>query len=129
MAFLDVFQPCPTYNNINTKEWYGGLDRPDKQPRVYRLAEAGYDGVVKNPGDPKEVADKQAQAFLRSQETEKLPLGVFYQINLPTLGDKLQKAIPTYGPTPPAKQVIVQDGGKPGMDVTAIMDEYALKSF
>jgi len=129
MAFLDVFQPCPTYNNINTKEWYSGLDRPDKQPRTYKLADAGYDGIVKDPSNAKEVADKQAQAFLRSQETEKLGLGVFYEINLPTLGDKLRKAIPAYSTTPPAKQAIVADGGRPGFDVTDIMDEYSLKNF
>ncbi|MEK0326352.1 MAG: thiamine pyrophosphate-dependent enzyme, partial [Nitrosopumilus sp.] len=25
-AFIDILQPCPTYNDINTKEWYGGED-------------------------------------------------------------------------------------------------------
>jgi 2-oxoglutarate/2-oxoacid ferredoxin oxidoreductase subunit beta len=129
MAFLDVFQPCPTYNNINTKEWYAGLDRPDKTPRVYRLAEAGYDGRVQNPNDPKEIAEKQTQAFLKAQETERLPLGIFYQVELPTLGDKLRKALPRYETTPPAKQAIVGDGGRPGLDVGDIMDEYALKNF
>src|SRR3989304_4077163 len=23
-AFIDVLQPCPTYNDINTKDWYAG---------------------------------------------------------------------------------------------------------
>src|SRR5437867_2855671 len=41
-AFLDVLQPCPTYNDLNTKEWYGGEDRKDPaggraMPRVYKL--------------------------------------------------------------------------------------------
>src|SRR2546425_4325096 len=40
-AFIDVLQPCPTYNNLNTKDWFGGEDRagPDgkKMPRVYKL--------------------------------------------------------------------------------------------
>jgi 2-oxoglutarate ferredoxin oxidoreductase subunit beta len=26
LAFLDVLQPCPTYNDINTRDWYAGKD-------------------------------------------------------------------------------------------------------
>src|SRR5437870_1859103 len=45
-AFLDVLQPCPTYNDLNTKEWYGGEDRKDSasgraMPRVYKLEDEG----------------------------------------------------------------------------------------
>src|SRR5207237_9509917 len=29
LAFIDVQQPCPTYNDINTKEWFQGLDNID----------------------------------------------------------------------------------------------------
>ena len=25
LSFIDVLQPCPTYNDINTKEWYEKL--------------------------------------------------------------------------------------------------------
>src|SRR6266566_1408659 len=28
-ALVVILQPCPTYNDINTKEWYGGEDRID----------------------------------------------------------------------------------------------------
>src|SRR5919109_4851834 len=28
-ALVDILQPCPTYNDIKTKEWYGGEDRID----------------------------------------------------------------------------------------------------
>src|SRR5205807_1529739 len=50
-AFLDVLQPCPTYNDINTKEWYGGEDRKETNsgralPRVYKLEDEGFDPVV-----------------------------------------------------------------------------------
>lgn len=130
MAFLDVFQPCPTYNNINTKEWYSGLDRPDKQPRTYKLADKGYDGVVKNPADEEEVRQKQSAAFLKSKEgPDSLPLGVFYQINLPTLGDRFKAAIGSYAETPPAKQKIMDANGRPTVDVASLLDEYALKNF
>ena len=26
LSFLDVLQPCPTYNDINTRDWYAGVD-------------------------------------------------------------------------------------------------------
>src|SRR2546422_4648030 len=28
-ALVVILQPCPTYNDINTKEWYGGGDRKE----------------------------------------------------------------------------------------------------
>ena len=51
LAFLDVLQPCPTYNDINTKEWYQGQDNVNPEngkqmTRMYKLEDAGYDGVV-----------------------------------------------------------------------------------
>jgi 2-oxoglutarate ferredoxin oxidoreductase subunit beta len=38
LAFLHVLQPCPTYNDLHTKEWFA--------PRLYRLQEEGYDPHV-----------------------------------------------------------------------------------
>lgn len=69
LALVDVLQPCPTYNDINTKEWYAGEDRLDPvtkkpMPRVYKLEEEGYDPVVHNPSDPKELAEKMAKVVL-----------------------------------------------------------------
>src|SRR2546428_343553 len=69
-AFLDVLQPCPTYNDLNTKEWYGGEDRKDAAsgrplPRVYKLEDEGYDPVVR---DPSEVEKKTTQALEKALE-------------------------------------------------------------
>src|SRR2546428_792055 len=53
-AFLDVLQPCPTYNDLNTKEWYGGEDRKEVAgsrgiARVFHLEDQGHDPVVLRP--------------------------------------------------------------------------------
>src|SRR5207247_8549674 len=53
-AFLDVLQPCPTYNDINTKEWYGGEARQEAEsgrrvPRVDEFEAEGFDAVVREP--------------------------------------------------------------------------------
>src|SRR3712207_7419129 len=30
LAFVDILQPCPTYNDINTREWFQGMDNTDR---------------------------------------------------------------------------------------------------
>ncbi len=41
LSFLDVLQPCPTYNDINTRDWYTGADLMDeaqkRHSRIYKL--------------------------------------------------------------------------------------------
>ncbi len=56
-ALLDIFQPCVTYNKLNTYQWF--------KEHTYYLDESH---------DPH---DRMA-AFQKATETEKLPLGVFY---------------------------------------------------
>src|SRR5260370_13206247 len=51
-AFVDVLQTCPTYNDINTKEWYAGDDLPAKAPRFSKLDATGYDGRALDPPIP-----------------------------------------------------------------------------
>src|SRR6267143_7162703 len=65
-AFVDVLQTCPTYNDINTKEWYAGDDLPTKAPRLYKLEETGYDGRVSDSTKHDEVTQKKIDAFVRS---------------------------------------------------------------
>lgn len=97
MALIDVLQPCPTYNNIHTKDYFAEMvDVGGSQvPRVYYLENEGYDGVVKNPNDINEVNAKQAQCFEQAHKVEdRVALGVYYQIERPTFQDILKKNIP-----------------------------------
>jgi 2-oxoglutarate/2-oxoacid ferredoxin oxidoreductase subunit beta len=127
LAYLDVLQPCPTYNNINTKEWYMGMDRPNKLPRVYQLSEDGYDGVVKNPADLKEVEAKKAAAFLKMSESdERRGLGVYFQVNAATMEDKIADRIKDYRTNPPAKIKIADENGAPNVPLGPMMDENAI---
>jgi len=77
-ALIDVLQPCITYNKINTKEWY--------RMRIYRVEdEQGYDPV-----------DKE-WAFRKALEWgEKIPVGVIYEVSLPTYEE--QVAVLKQGP-------------------------------
>lgn len=58
-SLLDVLQPCPTFNKINTYQWF--------QQRIYDLTKENY-----QPSDKK-------LAWETAQEEEKIPTGVFYK--------------------------------------------------
>ncbi|AHC52329.1 2-oxoacid ferredoxin oxidoreductase subunit beta [Sulfolobus acidocaldarius SUSAZ] len=101
-AIIDVFQPCPTYNDINTKEWY------DK--RVYKLdKDPTWDPVVRKE---EEKQSKFEKALLKSMEFgEKIPIGVFYENELvPTFEERLESNIPNYREFHPAAQPIEIEG-------------------
>ncbi len=105
LALVDVLQPCPTYNDINTKEWY------DK--RIYKL---DWDPVVKNEEDKKK---KFLQAMEKALEWgDKIPIGVFYKEERDTFEERISTSSPSYKILPPAK-VKIDTEGKP----TTIIDE------
>lgn len=58
-ALIDIFQPCVTFNHINTYQWF--------REKVYKLEESGHD-----------VTDK-TEAMKKAWEKDKLPIGVFYK--------------------------------------------------
>ena len=99
-ALVDVLQTCPTYNDLYTKEWYEGADLAEKKSRLYKLEEKGYDGKVQDPSDPEEIVTKKAAAVARSYEREPIPIGVYYEAELPTYEDEIYKRIPSLKDTP-----------------------------
>lgn len=110
LAYLDVLQPCPTYNDINTKEWYQGLDNVNPEtgkqmPRTYKLEDTEYDGVIH---EPEEMNTKIAQVIERSNEWgSKIPIGIFYQNeHIPTYQERIVARISNYMEYPPSKQSI-----------------------
>jgi len=128
LSFLHVLQPCPTYNDINTKDWYAGIDvinEADKKPkpRLYKLEETGYDPVV-HYNSKSELDEKLTQALVRSLEWgNKIPLGVFYKNEtISRYATRLSDQIPNYKENPPAKQVIAFPDDKPRTDVSKILD-------
>jgi 2-oxoglutarate/2-oxoacid ferredoxin oxidoreductase subunit beta len=56
-SLVDVFQPCVTFNKVNTLKWF--------KEHIYYLDESF---------DPRD----RVEAFRRALETDRLPLGVFY---------------------------------------------------
>jgi 2-oxoglutarate ferredoxin oxidoreductase subunit beta len=127
LAFVDILQPCPTYNDINTKEWFQGFDNVDANtgramPRIYKLEETGYDGIVH---DPSELNDKMGQALARSNEWgDKIPMGVFYQNeHIPTYQERITARIPNYLEDSPARQQIADADGKPITNIDRLLGD------
>jgi 2-oxoglutarate ferredoxin oxidoreductase subunit beta len=116
-ALVDVLQTCPTYNDINTKEWYAGTDLPSKAPRLYKLEDTGYDGNVKDPNDQNEINQKKGQAITRSFEWgDKIPIGLFYRNQEPTYEDMIATRMPAYQEVPLVRQDVYH------RDVTALLE-------
>ena len=126
LSFLDVLQPCPTYNDINTRDWYAGEDlateAAERHSRIYKLEDTHFDPVV-HYADQQEVDEKLAQALIKSLEWgTKIPIGIFYRNDLIspyTL--RLTDKIPNYLENPPAKQNISKNG-MPITDVSKILN-------
>lgn len=68
-GFVDVFQPCVTFNHINTYPWF-----------IKRLVKL--DTLHHDPSDA-QAAWRQSQG-----DTEHIPIGIFYQHEQPTLESK-----------------------------------------
>lgn len=129
MALIDVLQPCPTYNNINTKEWYEGItfdkegNKIKATPRIYKLEESGYDGIVHTSSNIEEVEHKLANAFLKAQEWgNRIPIGIFYQISLPTYPERMESRISLLREKSPVQFQIKDESGKPTTDIGPAME-------
>ncbi|MEM4311928.1 MAG: 2-oxoacid:ferredoxin oxidoreductase subunit beta [Nitrososphaerales archaeon] len=128
-AFIDVLQPCPTYNDINTKEWYSGEDRLNElgkpMPRVYKLEETGYDPEIRDPQDQDEIKKKILEVILKSYEWGgKIPIGVFYRNrHVSTYEERIASRIPDYYVNPPAKQILYDKDYLPIADITRMLKE------
>ncbi len=127
LAFLDVLQPCPTYNDINTRDWYAGTDITDDvalktHSRIYKLEETGFDPVV-HYDEVSELNEKLSQALIKSLEWgNKIPTGIFYKNEIITpFSGRLMDKIPNYMENPPAQQNI-SSKGKSITDVSTVLD-------
>ena len=121
-ALVNVLQPCPTYNDINTKAWYGGEDRRDQKtnapvPRYYDIEKEGYDPRVTKEMTEKDIENKMLEVIEKSREWgNRIPVGVLYQNeNVPTYAERMLPRMPSYVSNPPATQKI-SDAGKSMLD-------------
>lgn len=127
MALVDVLQPCPTYNNLHTKEYFNETIEAEGKtlPRIYHLEAAGYNGVVSNPNDQNEINQKRQQCFERCHRIEpQTAIGVFYQINQPTYYETIQENMPALKEHTPAKAPYHDAQMRPTTDLGQAIEEF-----
>lgn len=101
-SFLDVYQTCPVYNDLQTKEWYAGEDIGRSRLRKLE-AEPGWDPVVHAPSNVEEIVAKKARALQASYGLpDSLAIGLFYKIDLPTYDEQMAMKIPALKDHPQA---------------------------
>ena len=126
LSFLDVLQPCPTYNDLNTRDWYAGTDLIDeaqkRHSRIYKLEDQGFEPVVHYDSEV-ETNEKLSQALIKSLEWgNKIPTGVFYKNELISpYTQRIKDNIPNYLENPPAKQNISKNGYS-NTDISKLLD-------
>jgi 2-oxoglutarate ferredoxin oxidoreductase subunit beta len=69
--YIDVFQPCVTFNYLNTYEWF--------RQRIYKLEEAGHD-----------YTDRQEALEKSFEWGDRIPIGIFYKEERSTYRDNLE---------------------------------------
>lgn len=127
LALVECLQPCPVYNDINTKDWYAGEDRKDPatgkpQPRLYKLEDRGFDPNVR---ESSELFKKKVAALDKAEEWgDKIPIGVFFKNELePTFQDRITQRIPYYLANPPGKQKLKDENNHSIIDLSEFMDD------
>ncbi len=78
-AFIDVYQPCVSWNKLNTYAWW--------KQRIYDLEKEGHD-----PTNFEKAMEKALEPYRTNWE--KVPIGIFYKEERQTLEDVLVKGIP-----------------------------------
>lgn len=74
-SLIDVFQPCVTFNKVNTYEYF--------QQRVYKI----------NDEPNYKTSDKKMALERAQEEGDKLPIGIFYQEETQPINEELEPQI------------------------------------
>ena len=121
-AFVDILQPCPTYNDIQSKEWYAGLDKPNKKSRIYKLDEHGYSGYVKSETD---FAEKYMKVIEYSRWWgDNIPVGVFIEYDAQIYEARISLRIKDYLQNPPALQKYYDENtGRVTVNIKPILEK------
>ena len=127
LAYLDVLQPCPTYNNLHTKDWYAGEDFAERRSRLYQLPD-DYDPVILPDHDEETVLAKMNCFIeLAHQWGDEIPTGVFLDNRaVNKFEERISERMPSYRTSRPASRRIADDAGISVADLSAIFEELSV---
>src|SRR5919106_4569335 len=128
LAYVDVLQPCPTYNDLHTKDWFAGKDLELDEARVYDVEQEGYDPVIADGTNDEMAFRKMTQFMAKAQEWgDRIPVGVLLETRaLPTFEQRIAARNPSYHNAPPSRRLIADEHGHPTTDLRAIFAELAI---
>ena len=125
LAYLDVLQPCPTYNDINTrelvmKEWvistriHKNRNRGSTSSRIQDMTDVS---------NPKRLILKWCKLLKNlTSGDERSPIGLFYQNEqVPSYKERIESRIPSYVRNSPARQTIMDHDGVPTGDISKLL--------
>lgn len=120
-SLIDVLQPCPTYNNINTMDVY--------RKKVYKLEDDKNWNPVINESNVGQVDEIYQRAYTRAHEMdERIPTGIFYENNtIPSFPKRINEYVRDYLEVPPASQVTATPDGKTIVDPMKTFAEKVLQ--
>jgi len=100
-SFVEVLQPCATYDDYFTPEYY--------RSHIYLLEEDGWDPYVKSPEEGQIKLLKALE--IATKQDDKIPIGIFY-VNpfIESFEERIKKYVKTYSVRPPAKRIVEKDG-------------------
>ncbi len=109
-SVIDILQPCPTYNNINTMEVY--------RKKVYKLEEDKEWDPVVNTKNEDELVSKYEHAYLKGLEMDdRIPTGIFFENRtVPSFPKRIAENNKNYLTNPPALQLVSNRDGNSVVD-------------
>jgi 2-oxoglutarate ferredoxin oxidoreductase subunit beta len=128
LAYLEVLQPCPTYNDIHTQDWFAGKDRENGYARVYDVQTEGFDPLITADADEGVLLNKMKQFVEKAHEWgQRIPTGVLLENRqAPIYGARLSEQIPGYKTVAPAQRKIADEAGYSTADLSPIFAEVAI---
>jgi len=126
LAFLDVLQPCPTYNNLHTKDWFSGKDLEEPQMRPRPLPD-DYDPVIPPGADESAVFDKMHEFNKMANEWgDYIPTGVYFENRaISSFEQRIASRMLRYPGENPAN-LQIEDNGAARADLKPIFDELSV---
>ena len=125
LSFLDIVQPCPTYNDLHDKAWFGGEGTENGESRIYDVETTDYDGRIPADADADVYADRIAAFSQKALEWgDRIPIGLLLEREgVSDFGGRIGGRLDAYRTQPPAARAIADADDRPTADITAVFDE------
>lgn len=126
-SFIEILQPCPVYNDLNTRQWYEHCETT-KLPRLYTLQNDSCDPYVPPGANESLREQKLTQCIIKAQEwNEHIPVGLFYHDDgRVEFTQQIGLQQPAYKNLPPANQPVTDKNNKNCFDMQKLFSALSI---